>query len=145
MTATPALVNALQDKSPTVRSSAAYALVRVGKGKAFCRNRFVHISILGDRKMLKPSLEFKTFRYRIFCKKVTRISRTSGVLSGRIRVRETLVAYQNTKPLVICRIPVINNILWKCSKNSSDKKPDNQEPQTVRGQQNSQPSQRGNR
>ena len=107
--------------------TAAYALLRIGRGKALCTNS------------VEPRVEFKTSGYRIFCKKFT------PVWSSRIQVRETLVAYQNTKPLVICRIPVINNILWKCPKNSNDKKPSDQKPQNVRGQQNSQPSQPRNR
>ena len=144
------LVAALQDKDSTVRSSAADALVRIGYKKAsLCKH-------LLTEKIFITSITSSTIQetadggYRIYC---TGSRRRIGEFRNNCRVRrrcrtpygirKTIVIHNNTKPLVICSIPVINNILWKCPNNSSDKKPNNQKPQTGRRQQNPQtPQQR---
>jgi HEAT repeat protein len=133
--AVPELVNALQDKDSRVRYIATDTLVRIGYN--FCRLSKLRLR----RKII-------IHRYRIDCIRDSQISihQFASIHNAPSpRIGKTIVAYQNKKPLVICSIPVINNILWKCPKNSIDKKPNNQKPETDRGQQNAQPSKKDKR
>ncbi len=151
--AVPSLINALKDKDFMVRSSATDALGKIGKKSKSTtielinalqhENENVRIgtaNALGKigyrakdalptlKKVSSQDINFHVIVSaniaisKIDSHKIPRPSKLYEAHSPTPQIRQAFTDY-NEKPLVICKIPVIKNILWKCPKNSINKKP----------------------